>query len=74
MRLHVTKRDGSSLRGVQITYKLRGGEERVLTADTATIRRVGDDTISITLTNAKMQFGDGSISNYPGNIFEELYR
>jgi hypothetical protein len=72
--LRVTERDGTSIRGVQFTERLRGGEKRVLTADTGTIQRIGSDTVFITLTNARMQFGDGSVSNYPGNYFVELNR
>src|ERR1035437_5456496 len=59
--LHVTQRDGTSLRGVQIDMKVSGGEKRVLTADTGTIQRIGANTIFLRLTNSQMQFGDGSI-------------
>jgi PBP1b-binding outer membrane lipoprotein LpoB len=72
--LHVTQRDGTSLRGVQVDMMISGGEKRVLTAGTGTIQRVGADTIMLMLTDAKVQFGDGSISNYPGNFSVELYR
>ena len=72
--LHVTQRDGTSLRGIQISEKLRSGEKRVTTADTGTIQRIGNDTIFMLLTNAQIQFGDGSITNFPGNFMVELYR
>ena len=69
--LHVRERDGTSLRGVQVTDM---GGKRVVTADAGTIQRIGSDTVFIMLTNASLQSADGSTTNLPGNFMVELYR
>jgi RNA polymerase sigma factor (sigma-70 family) len=72
--LHVSKRDGISIQGVQIKQKFRGGEIRIMTADTGTIQKIGGGTIFITLIDANWQFGDGSVTNFPGKFVVELHR
>jgi RNA polymerase sigma factor (sigma-70 family) len=72
--LHVSKCDGTSIQGVQIKQTFQGGEIRIITADTGTIQKIGKSTIFITLNDAKLLFGNGSVTNFPGKFFVELYR
>jgi hypothetical protein len=64
--LHVTKRDGNSLEGIQIISKASDGVETIISADTGTIEMgpscldtvKDDNAVAITLKNPETVTGD----------------
>jgi len=61
--LHVAKRDGASLEGIQISETLPDGQKETITADAGTVQPVvsawvtNDSAVTIYLRNAKIQIG-----------------
>jgi uncharacterized lipoprotein YajG len=71
--LHVAKRDGASLEGVQISDTLADGQIETITADAGTVQPVvyawvtNDSAVSVCLRNAKIQIGT-KISIHEGYV------
>jgi hypothetical protein len=61
--LHVAKRDGASLEGVQISDTLSDGQKETITADAGTVQPVvsawvtNNSAVTVYLRNAKIQVG-----------------
>jgi hypothetical protein len=61
--LHVDKRDGASLEGIQIRMETQEGQKVIITAETGTVSPRNEGVVNMILTNAVIQTGTGSTTD-----------
>ena len=61
--LHVDKRDGASLEGIQISMETPEGQKVKITAETGTVLPRNEEAVNMILTNATIQTGTGSTTD-----------